>query len=63
MTFVEGRIFINVAGKVKTTYKWQGLPVLTQGSSLCDLVLKSSKCKPWHVIVEHIYLTDLIHSH
>jgi len=52
---VEGSIFINVAGKVKTPHKWQYLPVLTQGSSFCDLVLESSKCKPWHVIVEHIH--------
>ena len=27
MTFVEGRIFVNAAGKVKTPHKWQYLPV------------------------------------
>jgi hypothetical protein len=32
MTFMEDRIFINVAGKIKTPHKWQYLPVLKQGA-------------------------------
>ena len=59
ITLVEGRIFINVAGSIQMAV----LPVLTQGSCFCDLALESDKCKLWHVIVEHIHLAYLIHSH